>query len=60
MVGFRRGQRIVGLKAQHIMKETNQFLGDGIRFIEGEFFDLVEDGSIGDDGNVEGVSDGHR
>ena len=60
MVRFGRRQQIVGLKAQHIIKELNQFLGDGIRFIEGEFFDFVEDGSVGDNGDVKGVSDGCR
>ena len=42
------------------MKEMNQFLGDGVGFIEGEFFNFIEDGSVGDDGDVEGVSDGCR
>ena len=42
------------------MKETNKFLRDDVQFIEREFFDFVKDGGIGDDGNVEGVSDGRR
>ena len=42
------------------MEEMNQFLRDGVRLIEGEFFDFVEGGGVCDDGNVEGVSDGCR
>ena len=42
------------------MEETHQFLRDGVRLIEGEFFDFVEDGGVGDDGDVEGVGDRSR
>ena len=42
---------------KRIVEETNQFLGDGIGFIEGKFFNFVEDGGVGDDCDVEGVSD---
>ena len=42
------------------MEETHQFLRDGVRLIEGEFFDFIEDGGIGDDGDIEGVGDGSR
>ena len=42
------------------MEEMNQFLGNGVRLIEGEFFDFVEDGGVGDDGDVEGVGNGRR
>ena len=48
---------VIGLKAQCIMEEANHFLEDGVRLIEGEFFDFIEDGGVGDDCNVEGVSD---
>ena len=42
------------------MEETHQFLRDGVQLIEGEFFDFVEDGGIGDDGDVDGVGDRSR
>ena len=42
------------------MEEVNQFLRDGVRLIEREFFDFIEDGDVGDDCDVEGVSDRHR
>ena len=42
------------------MEEANQLLGDNVQFIEREFFDFVEYGGVGDDGDVEGVSDGRR
>ena len=42
------------------MKEVDEFLGDGIQFIEGEFFEFVKDGRVGDDCDVEGVGDGCR
>ena len=42
------------------MKEANQLLRDDVKFIEGEFFDFVEYGGVGDDGDVEGVGDGRR
>ena len=28
--------------------------------LEGEFFDFVEGGGVGDDGDIEGVGDGSR
>ena len=42
------------------MKKADEFLGDGVQFIEGEFFEFVEDGRVGDDCDVEGVGDGGR
>ena len=42
------------------MKETNQFLRDGVRFIERELFNFVENGGVGDGCDVEGEGDGHR
>ena len=42
------------------MEETNQFLRDGIQLIEREFFNFAKDGGVGDDGDIEGVSDGCR
>ena len=42
------------------MKKADEFLGDGVQFIEGEFFEFVEDGRVGDDCDVEGVGDGSR
>ena len=42
------------------MKKVDEFLRDGIRFIERELFELVKDGGAGDDCDVEGVGDGGR
>ena len=42
------------------MEKMHQFLRDGIRLIEGEFFNVVKDRGIGDDGDVEGVGDRSR
>ena len=42
------------------MEKANEFLRDGVRFIEGEFFEFVENGGVGDDCDVEGVGDGGR
>ena len=42
------------------MEETDKLLRNGIGLIEREFFEFVEDRGIGDDCNVEGVSDGGR
>ena len=42
------------------MEEVDQFLRDGVRLIEGEFFDFIEDGGVGDDCDIEGVGDGRR
>ena len=39
------------------MEEANQFLRDGIRLIEREFFNFIENGGIGNDCDIEGVSD---
>ena len=42
------------------MKKTDEFLRDGVGFIEREFFEFVKDRGVGDDCDVEGVSDGGR
>ena len=42
------------------MEEMNEFLRNGIGLIEGEFFEFVEDGGVGDDCDVKGVGDGGR
>ena len=42
------------------MEKTDEFLRDGVRFIERELFEFVENGGVGDDCDVEGVSDGGR
>ena len=42
------------------MKKANEFLRDGIRFIEREFFEFIEDGHVGDYCDVKGVGDGCR
>ena len=42
------------------MKKADEFLRDGVGFIERKFFEFVEDRGIGDDCNVEGVGDGGR
>ena len=40
------------------MEKADKFLGDGVRLIERELFEFIEDGGIGDDCDVEGVGDG--
>ena len=42
------------------MKETDQFLRDGVGLIERELFDFVEDRGVGDDCDIEGEGDGCR
>ena len=42
------------------MKKADEFLRDGVGFIEREFFEFIKDGGIGDDCDVEGVGDGGR
>ena len=42
------------------MKEANELLRDSIGLIEGEFFEIVEDGGVGDNCDVKGVGDGSR
>ena len=42
------------------MKKADKLLRDGIGFIERELFELVKDGGIGDNCNIEGVGDGGR
>ena len=54
------GLGVVGLETKSVVEEAHQFLRDGIRLIEGEFFDIIEDGGVGDDSDVEGVGDGSR
>ena len=45
---------------KRIMQQANQFLGNGIRFIEGELFKFVKNGGVGDDHDIESVGDGCR
>lgn len=48
---------VVKMEAKGIKKETDEFLGDSVTFVEREFFDFIQSGGIGECCNVEGEDD---